>query len=196
MADDEKSEEESGEEEQEIVMNPDEIEDSIVENFLSHFLIGSESTFLDNIDITLMLRAMPTPIVDYNLYQMKMFNFSILQSAIIAFQNEDKVSAFEFYDRLNRERVGNVRELIFSQKKNLDRVDDIMQQVKNKVQQNERILSEYQEMWEQLANEKKQIDRQHKQGLLNHQDQVNMLEGAAVGDGANRKKKKKKRQPK
>ena len=73
---------------EEIVLSADDILDKCVETFLTQFLIGSDkSTFLDNIDIVLMLKALPTPIVNFNMDQAKMFNFSILQSAIIAFLN-------------------------------------------------------------------------------------------------------------
>ena len=95
-------------------MSADEQADTCVEEFLSKFLIGSESTFLDNIDLVLMLKALPGPITTYNLKQISLFNFNILQSAIIAFLNEDIVNAFEFFDQKNRDRVSNVRDLIIS----------------------------------------------------------------------------------
>ena len=72
-------------------MNADEQADTCVEEFLSKFLIGSESTFLDNIDLVLMLKALPGPITTYNLKQISLFNFNILQSAIIAYLNDDIV---------------------------------------------------------------------------------------------------------
>ena len=59
-------------------MNADEQADKCVEEFLSKFLIGSESTFLDNIDLVLMLKALPGPITTYNLKQISLFNFNIL----------------------------------------------------------------------------------------------------------------------
>ena len=66
-------------EQEEIVLSADDILDKCVENFLTQFLIGSDkSTFLDNIDIVLMLKAIPTPIVSFNMDQAKMFNFPIL----------------------------------------------------------------------------------------------------------------------
>lgn len=95
-----------------------------------------------------MLKALPGPITLYNLKQISYFNFNILQSAIIAFLNEDIVNAFEFFDIKNRDRVSNVRDLIISQKDNLDKVQDLMTDVKDKIQKNEVILVEFQEMWE------------------------------------------------
>lgn len=69
-----------------------------------------------------MLKALPGKITKYNMNQISLFNFNILQSAIIAFLNEDIVNAFEFYDKKNRDRVSNVRDLIIRQKDNLDKV--------------------------------------------------------------------------
>lgn len=43
-------------------MSADEQADKQVEDFYSKFLIGSESTFLDNIDLILMMKALPGPI--------------------------------------------------------------------------------------------------------------------------------------
>lgn len=97
-----------------------------------------------------MLKALPNPIVDYNMEQCKLFNFPILQSAIIAFLNENIVNSFEFFDLKNRDRVSIVRELIMSQKENLDKVEGIMLNVKDRVQKNENILIEFAEMWTQF----------------------------------------------
>lgn len=97
---------EEQEEQEEIVLSADDILDKCVETFLNRFLIGSDkSTFLDNIDIVLMLKALPTPIVNFNMEQAKLFNFPVLQSAIIAFLNQDIVNSFEFFDLKNRDRV-------------------------------------------------------------------------------------------
>lgn len=72
-------EDDEQEAEEEIVLSADDILDKCVETFLEKFLIGSDkSTFLDNIDIVLMLRALPIPIVNFNMEQAKLFNFSIL----------------------------------------------------------------------------------------------------------------------
>jgi len=59
-------------------LNPDEEAEAQVELFLKKFLIGSESTFLDNIDLLIMLKALPTPITTYNYKNAELFNFNIL----------------------------------------------------------------------------------------------------------------------
>jgi hypothetical protein len=45
---------------------------------LNKFLISSESPFLEEINIVLMLRALPVKIVDYALDEVKKFNFFIV----------------------------------------------------------------------------------------------------------------------
>ena len=57
------------------------------------------------------------------------------------------MNSFEFFDLKNRDRVSIVRELIMSQKENLDKVEGIMLNVKDRVQKNEDILIEFSEMW-------------------------------------------------
>jgi len=59
---------------------------------------------MDRIDLILMLKACPK-ILPSNLEMIKKFKFRTLQAAIIAAQNEDKVTAFEFYDKKNAERT-------------------------------------------------------------------------------------------
>ena len=53
-------------EESKQVMDYSHEEDQVVEEFLSKFLIANESPFLDTIDIVLMLRALPSPINDFD----------------------------------------------------------------------------------------------------------------------------------
>jgi len=59
--------------------------DKFVEALLNKFLIGSDSPFLDEINLILMMKALPSKIVEYNLEQMSLFNFAILQNSLIAF---------------------------------------------------------------------------------------------------------------
>lgn len=82
-------EDEEEEEEEMVVITSSEKEEKCCQQFLKCFLIGSESTFLDSIDLILMLQAMPVKIPDYNLEKVKLYNFSVLQLAIIAYLNED-----------------------------------------------------------------------------------------------------------
>ena len=81
---------------------------------------------------------------------------NILQASLIAFSTTERVQAFEFYDKLNKVRVLTVSEIILGQKTKLENVQATMTNVKAKVQENEKILGEYQEMWEYLGNDWKQ----------------------------------------
>ena len=49
-----------------------------MEEILSKFLIDSESPFLYTINIELMLKALPSKIVEYNVYLMMLFKFDAL----------------------------------------------------------------------------------------------------------------------
>ena len=64
-------------------------EEEFVESILDKFLIGSESTFLEDINILLVIKALPTQIADYMLKQLKMLNFNTLQNSLVSYQNAD-----------------------------------------------------------------------------------------------------------
>lgn len=108
-----------------------------MEQLLEKFLIGSESSFLDTINITLMLKALPLPVVEYNLKQMLLFNFAILQNSLVAFINADQVAAFEYFDELSKDRVQKIRTCIMEQKDDLNKVQSLMNDIKDNVQKND-----------------------------------------------------------
>ena len=58
-------------------MDMNSIEEKLVEEFLNKFVVMSESSILDHVNIILMLKAIPTQIVDYNIEQNELFNFKI-----------------------------------------------------------------------------------------------------------------------
>jgi hypothetical protein len=68
-------------------------------------MIGSDSVFLDTVNLVLMLRALPNKIVKFNLATSMLFNFANLQNSLIAFQTADQVDAFEHFDTINRKRI-------------------------------------------------------------------------------------------
>ena len=162
----------------------------MVEEFLSKFLLQSESTFIDSIDIVLMLKAIPKPITQYNVKNVKKFNFQILQAAIIAFLNKDIVNAFEFFDVKNRGRVSNVRDLIISQKTNLDNCKDLMEMVRTKVQEHNDILVEFKQMWSQLQTEKQNVSAEQLRILQGGGQDVNATGGGTEGKAKKGKKPK------
>lgn len=61
------------------------LEEKLVDTFLKKFIVNSERSTLEYIDITLMMRALPNPIVDYNLEQNELFNFKVFQDSLVAF---------------------------------------------------------------------------------------------------------------
>ena len=108
-----------------------------VDAFLSKFTIVSESSMNEHIDIMLMLKALPNKVTAYSIEQTEMFNFRVFQESLIAFQNIDLVNAFEYFDEKNRERIGNLKDKLSSQKNNLNDVKDILELVKIKIERNE-----------------------------------------------------------
>lgn len=74
---------------------------------------------------------------------MELFNFKIFQDSLIAFQNLDIVNAFEYFDEKNRERVQNIKEVLITQKRNLDQANDIITHIKTKVQRNEQVFAQF-----------------------------------------------------
>lgn len=141
---------------------PDKTDNIIVTDFLDQFVISSESAFMDRIDLILMLKACPK-ILPSNLEMIKKFKFRTLQAAIIAAQNEDKVTAFEFYDKKNAERTMQVSELIMNQKENLENVWEIMSTVKEQVQENSDKLTQFLKMHDDRAKQMEKYEAEEKE---------------------------------
>lgn len=80
-----------------------------------------------------------------------------LQNAIIAFENADVVKSFDFYDKKNGKRVSKVKDIVVYQMKDLKKIERGLQDVKEKLQKNEKFLREYEEMTEQWEIDKKRI---------------------------------------
>ena len=97
------------------------------------------------------------PILPINIDNVKMFWFSKLQEAIIAFKNEDQVTAFGFFDLKNAERTQQISELILQQKTNLESVKVIMSHVKKAVDQNQAKVEEFLRMHEEVEKLKLQL---------------------------------------
>mmetsp|Transcript_34574 Transcript_34574/g.42581 ORF Transcript_34574/g.42581 Transcript_34574/m.42581 type:complete len:98 (-) Transcript_34574:285-578(-) len=95
------------------MLTPDEQNEQIVEDFFNKFLINSEgSAACDNVDITWLLQAVPNKVLIFNIDQIRKFNFLILQNAIIALENAETVTSFEFYDKKNKNRVNDVKTIV------------------------------------------------------------------------------------
>ena len=76
----------------------------IVRNFLSKFVVVSEISSSDQINLKLALKALPPVVTQNNLFKVELFNFMELQKSLIAFQNDDMDELFNFYDERNKGR--------------------------------------------------------------------------------------------
>lgn len=81
----------------------------MVELLLEKFLINTDSPFLDEINIVIVMKCIPTKIVEYS---SSLINLSILQNSLIAHKNKDYVDAFDYVDEKNKKRVAKIKSLI------------------------------------------------------------------------------------
>lgn len=81
----------------------------MVELLLEKFLINTDSPFLDEINIVIVLKCIPTKIVGFS---SSLINLSILQNSLIAHKNKDAVDAFDYVDDKNKKRVLKIKNLI------------------------------------------------------------------------------------
>lgn len=151
-------EDQQDEPEVDLLLTPDEQAEQMVESFYNKFLINSEgSAASDNVDITWLLQAVPTKVLPLNIDQIRKFNFLTLQDAIIARENAEQVTSFEYYDRKNKQRVTTVKDLVITQMKNLFKIEENLVDVKEKLQKNEQLLKEYEDMQEEWAQDRQRI---------------------------------------
>jgi hypothetical protein len=88
-----------------------------------------ESGLRDQIDIKLMINALPNRIMSYSLETVEMFNFRIFQESLHAYQNLDMVKVFEFFDKKNKERIQLIRNKLLSQKEIIADSSDLFDKV-------------------------------------------------------------------
>lgn len=81
----------------------------MAEQLLEKFLISTDSPFLDEINIVIVMKCIPTKIVDYS---SSLINLSILQNSLIAHKNSELVDAFGYVDEKNKKRVLKIKDLI------------------------------------------------------------------------------------
>ena len=136
---------------------------------------------------------MPNKVISLTLSQIQKFRFLILQDAIDAHKNSDRVTSFEFYDRKNKTRVNTVKGQVQAQMANLMKIESNLQVVKNELNSKEELMNEYEALsrqWneEKLRNANSMIDDEIKEQLEANKDQA--MESKAA-KGAKSKKKKK-----
>ena len=119
----------------------------MAEMLLEKFLISTDSPFLDEINIVIVMKCIPTKIVDYS---SSLINLSILQSSLIAHKNNELVDAFGYVDEKNKKRVIKIKDLIEAQQIDLNQVTTIMDEVKKFVAHNDDILEEFEGVWRKM----------------------------------------------
>jgi len=67
------------------------------------------------------------------------------------------VTSFEYYDKKNKTRVTTVKNIVLNQMSNLLKIEGNLTDVKEKLQKNEQLLKEYEEMQEDWAIEKQKL---------------------------------------
>jgi hypothetical protein len=100
----------------------------IVDIFLKRFLLSSDTSETEVINLKLSLRALPRKINDYNEPKIELLDFSTVQLSLIAFQNDDKDELFEFYDRRNMKRLFRLRNYV-SNNTEIKQLDDLSQRL-------------------------------------------------------------------
>ena len=119
--------------EQELYASEDELR--IANDFLDKFLIQSESSVDGQIDLPLVIKALPDNIKNYSITRVQLFNFRIFQDSLLAHQNTEIVDAFEYFDKRNKERVYAIKDTLLSQKKELAKVRESLCSVQGQLEQ-------------------------------------------------------------
>ncbi|CAI2359649.1 unnamed protein product [Moneuplotes crassus] len=105
----------------------------IAKEFLEKFVIQSESSVDGQIDLQLVLKALPDSIKMYSVLKMELFNFKIFQDSLLAHQNTEIVDAFEYFDKRNKERVYGIKDTLLTQKQELLNVRESLTSVQEKL---------------------------------------------------------------
>ena len=118
---------------------------------------------MEDVNLILMMQALPSWVVPDNIKSMNMFNFSIMQSSLTALRLSEQVKSFEYYDNLNKNRVQNIRESILEQKDDLRAVETIMEEVHKLCQKSMVIHTKFVKQWQEKlkTREEKQKGKKH-----------------------------------
>ena len=88
-------------------MPKEEIE--IVEKFLDQFIFETDSKHTDQVDIYLCIRSVPCKIDEFNCHRLKLFDFPVIQSSIVAYKNSEEDQLHKYYDNRNKSRLGKLK---------------------------------------------------------------------------------------
>jgi hypothetical protein len=72
----------------------------------------------------LFFKSVPHVIKGENIERVEFFNFKLFQESLVAYMNIEDVSAFEYFDEKNKDRVSLVGVQLHEQKKSLSTVKD------------------------------------------------------------------------
>ena len=75
--------------------------------------------------------------------------------------NEDRVTAFDYYDGLNSARVQNVKDIEMDKYKNLKTVAATMKKIEDGVVQADNILRFFEQKWDEYKEKKKEIKQDY-----------------------------------
>ena len=81
----------------------------MVTGFLERFIFATASQRTTQVDLNLILKALPVRVDKYNCYRVELFNFLSLQEAQVAFSNQDQDLLFKHYDNRNKARLRKLK---------------------------------------------------------------------------------------
>ena len=81
----------------------------MVDRFLQNFIFHTASQRDSQIDLNLILKALPVRVDKSNCYRVELFNFASLQESQIAFANTSQDELFKHYDDRNKSRLRKLR---------------------------------------------------------------------------------------
>ena len=82
---------------------------NMVEALLGNFIFSTASTRDTQIDLNLIIKALPVRVDKNNYYRVEMFNFASVQASITAFSNTAQDELFKHYDDRNKARLRKLR---------------------------------------------------------------------------------------
>ena len=111
----------------------------MVETFLSCFIFATSSKIENQIDLNLILKALPVRVDKTNVYRIELFNFGSVQASLTAFTNTDQDERFKYFDDRNKARLRKLRikattteELTYTLKGLSARVNAILEKIQEK----------------------------------------------------------------
>lgn len=77
----------------------------IVEEIVKKFIFNTDKKQINQVDLNLALKALPSRVDEKNCYRVNLFSFETRQTSIISFKNSEQDQLFKFYDTRNKARL-------------------------------------------------------------------------------------------